>query len=119
MFSFVLDLTEDQKIPEPKEGDLYKVITAFGKRFEIYYGYYEESDKLSPYGKPIELYPNFSEYPVYTDKGIPFVTAMQKSCKYFKGDASEDEICFRCTYYEKCEELLGICKCSKKRIPKK
>ena len=119
MFSAFFDLTSPQDTPEPKEGDLYKVITAFGKRFEIYYGYYEETDKLSPYGKPIELYPNFIEHPVYTDKGIPFVTAMQKPCKHFKGDTEEDDVCFRCIHYEKCEELLGICKCSKNRISTK
>ena len=30
---------------EHKEGELYRVVRAFGKTFEIYYGYYEESDR--------------------------------------------------------------------------
>ena len=100
----------------PKEGDLYKVITAHGKSFEIRYGYYEEMDRYSKFNEPMEIYPNFIENPAYTDKGVPFATAMQKICEHFKlgknrTDDGEDNLCFNCGYYEKCEELLGICKC--------
>jgi len=99
----------------PKEGDLYKVITAHGKSFEIRYGYYEEIDRHSRYPEPIEIYPNFIEQPVYTDEGIPFVTAMQTPCGHFKGEPDEDNTCYECSHYEKCEELLGICTCPKNR----
>lgn len=100
----------------PKEGDLFKVITAYGKSFELRYGYYDEKDRYSKYNEPVEIYPNFLEDPVYTDKGIPFATAMQDRCENFKlkdknNDDGEDNTCFHCLYYEKCEELLGICKC--------
>jgi hypothetical protein len=100
---------------KPKEGDLYKVITAYGKTFELYYGYYEEIDRHSKYNAPVELYPNFIKTPVYTDEGVPFATAMQKPCKHFKGAPDEDNTCYQCGYYEKCEELLGICKCRARR----
>ena len=31
-----------------EEGELYKVVTTFGKTFELRYGYYEECDRQSP-----------------------------------------------------------------------
>ncbi len=97
--------------PKHKEGDLYKVITAHGKSFELYYGYYDEIDRQNPNVEPMEMYPNFIENPIYTDEGIPFVTAMQKPCRHFKGEPDEDNTCYQCSYYEKCEELLGVCRC--------
>ena len=100
-----------KKESEHKEGELYKVITAYGKVFEIYYGYYEEIDRLNPLCEPMEIYPSFIESPVYTDKGIPFVTAMQESCEHYKGESDEESNCFQCAYFESCEELLGICRC--------
>ena len=118
MFKTIIDLDPKQRSTEPREGDLYKVITAHGKTFEIYYGYYEETDRLSPYGRPMEMYPDFTENPVYTDKGLPFVTAMQKPCKYFKGEQYDGNTCLQCSHYVRCEELLGLCKCSKNRKSK-
>ena len=110
---------QEERIP-PKEGDLYKIITAHGKTFELYYGYYEEIDRHSKHSEPIEIYPNFIENPVYTDDGIPFATAMQDPCKHFKlgagrSDDGEDNTCSHCRYYEKCEELLGVCRCKAKQ----
>ena len=96
---------------EPREGDLYKIITAHGRTFEIYYGYYENTDRESPYCKPMEMYPDFVKNPTYTDGGIPFATAMQKPCEYFAGEPDEDNTCYQCSHYERCEELLGICEC--------
>ena len=107
----------EERIP-PKEGDLYKIITAHGKTFELYYGYYEEIDRHSKYHEPVEIYPNFIDNPVYTDEGIPFVTAMQDPCKHYKskrGKRDEDDSCSDCTHYEKCEELLGVCRCKAKQ----
>ena len=109
--------TAPEERTAPKEGDLYKVFTAYGKTFEIRYGYYEEIDRHSKYNDPIEIYPNFIDNPVYTDDGIPFTTAMQDPCKYFKGQKDEDSTCYHCSYYEKCEELLGICICPKNKMP--
>ena len=115
MFSSFFGIPPTPKETEHKEGDFYKTITAHGKSFDIYYGYYEDWERESPNCKPLEMYPNFIETPVYTDKGIPFVTGMQKACDYFKGERDEDSTCIFCAHYEKCEELLGICKCPKRR----
>ena len=115
MFTSLFELSPLPKEPKHKEGELYKVMTAHGKTFEIYYGYYEEIDRQSPFTEPMEIYPNFQENPVYTEKGIPFVTAMQKRCRYYKGDPDEDNTCYQCAHYEKCEELLGVCLCPKNR----
>ena len=102
--------------PVPKEGDLYKVITAYGKTFHLYYGYYEECDRYSKYNEPVEIYPDFIKEPVYTDDGVPFVTAMQVPCRYFKGELDEDNTCYQCANYKKCDELLGICTCKKNKL---
>lgn len=109
---------ELKKKQAPKEGALYKVITAYGRSFEIRYGYYEEIDRQNPYVEPMEMYPNFIENPLYTEDGVPFVTAMQAVCGHFKlgrGENDEDNTCFHCTYFEPCEELLGVCRCKTRR----
>ena len=99
----------------PKEGDLYKIIEAHGKTFEIYYGYYSEDDRKNPLVKPMEMYPNFKENPVYTEKGIPFVTAMQERCRHYDGENDEDATCYQCAHYKSCDELLGICLCKARK----
>ena len=114
MFTSLFGLNISSQEPEHKEGDLYKIITAHGVSFELRYGYYEEIDRKSM--RPMEIYPNFLETPVYTGDGIPFVTAMQNPCNHFRlkskeCDEGEDNTCYQCAYYEKCEELLGLCKC--------
>ena len=106
--SFVLK--KPQRELERKDGELYKVITAHGATFEIRYGYYEDKDRENPSIPPMEMYPNFLKNPVYADMGMPFVTAMQKTCAQFKGEQDEDNTCYQCEYYEKCEDLLGVCK---------
>ena len=94
-----------------KEGELYKIIDAYGKTFELRYGYYEENDRYSRYNEPVVIYPDFIENPVYTDSGTPFATAMQDPCSHFKGERDEDSTCYHCAHYNKYEELLGICTC--------
>ena len=94
-----------------KEGDLYKVITIYGKTFELYYGYYEEKDRYSKYNEPIEIYPDFIKNPVNTDEGIPFVTAFQEKCKHFLKVKDTTDRCIDCKFYQKGEELFGLCKC--------
>ena len=101
-----------------REGELYRIIEAHGKTFEIYYGYYDEADRQNPLVEPMEMYPNFVQTPVYTEKGIPFAVAMQPPCKHFKGEADVDNTCYQCTYYERCEELLGLCTCPHNRKEK-
>jgi len=113
MLSTFLEDTKS-KAP-PGEGELYKTITAHGVTFEIYYGYYEEADRQSPFARPMEIYPDFLLSPVYTPEGIPFVTAMQRPCEGFAGEADEDNTCYQCAHYRPLEELLGLCACHANR----
>ena len=111
MFTSILDCGTPQKEQKHREGELYRIIEAHGRTFEIYYGYYDEADRQNSYVEPMEMYPNFIESPAYTETGVPFVTAMQPPCRHFKGEADMDNTCYQCAYYERCEELLGICTC--------
>ena len=69
-----------------EEGELYKVVTVFGKTFELWYGYYEDYERENPTVEPMPIYPNFRKEPLYTDEGTPFVTMMQDACPYYKGE---------------------------------
>lgn len=118
-FKNVFEIAAERARPPrkiPQEGELFKIITACGKTFEIHYGYYEEIDRYSKGGEPMPIYPNFIEDPLYTDEGIPFVTAMQPSCEHYKGKIYEDSTCYDCAFYQCCDELLGICNCPARRI---
>ncbi len=114
MITKPLENNAEQKPPVPREGDLFKVIEYMGQRFEIRYGYYEEKDRKY---EPMAIYPDFLQHPVYTDDGTPFVTAIQQPCKRFQGKRDENSTCEDCSYYQKCEELIGICTCSKNKKP--
>jgi len=96
---------------KPKEGDLFKIIEIHGKKFEIRYGFYEESDRHSRFAEPIEIYPDFIKEPQYTEEGVPFITAIQSPCEHFSGIKNENSTCEECSFYQHCEELLGICSC--------
>ena len=99
-----------------KEGDLYKVITAYGKNFELRYGYYEECDRLSPLCEPVVIYPDFLKEPIYTDDGTPFVTMVQDACKSYKGETKRNPntTCADCKYFNHGEDWIGICTNHKK-----
>ncbi len=99
-----------------REGDLYQVLTVEGENFEIRYGFYEEMDRISKYNDPIPIYPDFLENPQYNNEGYPFVTEMQDTCEYFKGKMLVD-ICCGCSHFEKGDDLIGICRCEKKKKP--
>lgn len=93
----------------PREGDLYRRITAFGKEFSLHYGYYDEIERHSKYNEPIPIYPDFLAEPQYTDCGMPFVTAMQDACPHYAGSEREG-FCQSCEHYAECEDLLGVCR---------
>ncbi len=93
-----------------KEGELYKLVTVFGRTFELRYGYYEDYERESRYNEPIPIYPDFVKNPEYTADGYPFVTEMQPACRHYDSESDED-ICFRCRHFIKGVELFGICKC--------
>ena len=99
----------------PKEGDLYRVVTTFGRTFELKYGYYEEIDRD---GDPDVIYPDFINNPLYTDDGEPFVTMMQDACGGFDGELkrNEDSTCSECRYFNRGEDWFGICLCAENRI---
>ena len=72
-----------------KEGDLYGIFQVFGKTFEIYYGYYEEYERSSPYNDPVPIYPDLLKSPQYDENGSPIVTEMQLSCEHYKAPSRE------------------------------
>ena len=95
-----------------RDGDLYKIISLFGKKFEIRYGYYEEYERGR--GEPIPIYPDFTRSPEYTDEGYPFVTQMQELCEHGESKLS-DAYCVDCKYYRHGDEMIGICGCEKNK----
>ena len=106
--------TDASKIENtPKEGDLYKIVTTFGKSFELRYGFYEERDRLSPLCEPAIIYPDFVREPLFTETGEPFVTMMQDACTNYKGNTKRtpDSTCAECKHFKKGEEWFGICTC--------
>ena len=100
-----------------REGDLYKVVTTYGKTFELRYGYYEEKDRLNPLCKPAIIYPDFLKNPLFTDDGKPFVTVMQDACVHYKGNAkrTSDTNCADCCFFRQGEEWFGVCSCANNR----
>lgn len=101
--------------PAPKEGDLYKELTVFGKTFEIRYGYYEDFERQ--HHEPMAIYPNFIEHPEFTEEGQPFVTAMQDICQHYVG-VPHGDTCGECSCFRKGPDLFGLCDCPcKKRSP--
>ena len=93
-----------------REGDVAKRITAFGKAFILYYGYYSENDREKGIEGLLPIYPDFLKAPVYTEEGFPFVTQMQDACEHLL-PLSEDGDCFSCRHYRQGDDLLGICTC--------
>ena len=101
--------------PKAQEGMLYKRITAGGRVFDIYYGYYEEKDRLGKYSEPVPIFPNFQENPLYALSGRLFVTQMQDACEHFVGRDKESG-CHGCRHYKKEEDLIGVCLCDKNKM---
>ena len=104
-----------EQSPPPKEGDLYKEVTVGGNTFKIFYGYYEEFERESPSNDPIPIYPDFIKEPHYTAEGIPIATAMQNVCEFYNGKNDEDSSCSDCVFFQKYEELFGLCNCSRNK----
>ena len=99
-----------------KEGDLYKIITTYGKTFELRYGYYGECDRRY---EPDVIYPDFIKEPLYTENGEPFVTMIQDVCKSYRGEAKRtpDTTCCECKYFQRGEDWIGLCSCPKNKKP--
>lgn len=107
----------DQSLPPPaathKEGDHYKTLCIKGKKFELYYGYYEDIDRR--FNEPDVIYPNFITDPQYTEDGFPFSTLMQDACEHFDGIRSQENDCSQCKHFIRCEDFIGICSCPSKK----
>lgn len=95
----------------PREGELYRRVTVFGRVFELRYGYYDDKDRT---GAPDIIYPDFLKEPIYKSSGEPFVTMMQDACEHYEGGSrTEDTLCSECKHFERAEEWFGICNCPK------
>ena len=97
-----------------KEGELYGIVNAFGKTFEIYYGYYEEYEKNSKYNEPVPIYPDLKKNPEYDNDGYALVTEMQVACESYFG-TEENDNCGSCSHFQKGEMLFGLCKKQRKK----
>ena len=98
-----------------KEGDLYKAVNVQGILFELKYGYYEECDRQNPLVDPMPIYPNFINEPQYTASGVPIITMMQDACERYEGKKTTDLDCGMCKYFQRAEELFGVCICPEKQ----
>lgn len=119
MFSKLIQNDSPQPKVIPKEGEIYKTVTAFGKTFELRYGYYEECDRSTPLiNEPVPIYPDFIKEPAYTDTGEPFVTMIQDACPRFDGNAprTPDTTCEECKYFKRGEDWFGICTCPENKV---
>lgn len=96
-----------------RDGDLYKVLTVFGEKFELYYGYYDERDRYGKYAEPLPIYPDFTREPRYTEDGYPFATEMQDVCIHYLGREGE-EGCYACAHFERGEDMIGLCRCKER-----
>lgn len=105
-------LTQGVEHPHtPREGDLYKEIKLFDKTFRLVYGYYENFEREGPFNDPFPIYPDLIKEPYYTAEGFPVVTAMQSICEYYDGKNDEDSTCSDCGFFQKHEDLFGLCTC--------
>lgn len=111
-----MDNVQNKQIPV-REGDLYKEIEVFGNKFTLRYGYYEEKDRHNPLCRPIPIYPDFRENPIYTKEGTPYATEIQDACEHFKSYArrTEDSTCGECAHYRRGSDWIGVCKCEMRR----
>ncbi len=103
----------------PQEGSLYKTLDAYGRQFEIRYGYYSETERER--WEPTPIFPNFLKDPQYTPCGLPFATAEQDVCGHYqsKPHTSGEDWCNDCIHYHPVVETIGVCKCKDKRLPDK
>ena len=117
MFTTLFNTEQTKKESQHKEGDLYKIVTTFGKTFELKYGYYGERDRQNPLCEPAVIYPDFASEPLYTDDSEPFVTMMQDACANYEGESNKtpDTTCAECKYLKRGEEWFGVCTCPKNK----
>jgi len=92
----------------PKEGELYKVFKLGKKSFEVYYGYYAESDRTLE--APMPIFPDFISNPEYDENGRPLATRIQDACEHYDSHQSQgDGWCADCKYFLNHDEI-SFCK---------
>ena len=95
----------------PIDGELYKVYTVCGHRFEIRYGYYEEGER----GRvdPVPIFPDFKQNPVYTQDGFRIVSLIQLPCKEYcpKNISERNDWCGDCIHYDGDKNEIAVCRC--------
>ncbi len=101
---------------QPREGEVYKVLSVGGREFVIRYGYYSEGDRLLE--DPMPILPDFSVNPEYSDCGRPFVTRIQDACEhYHTADGSVgDGWCADCRFYINKNDEISLCQNRKRNI---
>ncbi len=99
-----------------KEGSLYKSLKVADRTFDIYYGYYSESERLI--WEPTPIFPDFTQNFTYTVDGKPYARADQDVCEHYspKPQVSGENWCNDCEHFVLGEEIIGICQCNKRRV---
>lgn len=118
MFTKTFERTDRLPKSEPREGELYKSVTTFGKTIELRYGFYEERDRENPLCQPVPIYPDFTQTPLYTDGGEPFATMVQDACEHYRGENGKtpDTTCEECDYFRRGQDWFGVCACPKNQM---
>ncbi len=103
-----------------RAGDLYDLFDIEGVKFEIYYGYPTESERLHGW-EPSPIYPDFTATPQYTFDGQPFAMVYQDACEHYKPiqNRSDNHWCCNCEMFDKREKHIGICQCKYRRKRRK
>ena len=106
-------MSEEKKI---KAGDLYKVIAVAGREFEIRYIDFGEHDPECK-GEFIPDFPFFDEKPEYTEDRYPFTNRLNDCCEHYRTeDATPDNTCHDCVYFQDAVEEIAICCCTARRL---
>ena len=93
-----------------REGDIYEVLSADGKTFEIRYGYYEDFERDG--SAPIPIYPDLEKTPIYGVSSKRIVTFMQEPCGYYEPRVKDAETyCGCCKHYPNNKQMINACRC--------
>ena len=98
----------------PREGDLYRIITVEGHRFELRYGYYAEFERG---GDPVVIYPNLMKERLYTSDGKMLACSVQEPCEHYlvPYGKEKNDCCDDCIYYSEPRDEISICLCEQNR----
>lgn len=97
------------RMTTPKEGDLYRTYQIDGHRFDIYYGYYDESERDRV--EPLPIFPDLKQKAIHTETGERIVTSLQLPCPHYSPkDPDRPELwCGDCCSYAGGRAEMGVC----------